>query len=301
MIQKHQRSPSASLEPSAHARHVLPSGPPYSLDSALHLSRYEWAVAQAIDADDIVVDLGCGSGFGSRLIASLAKQVIGVDFDPHTARLNNVGEEVNLAFIVDDVTIPGLKERLVPDTTASVLSMETVEHLEDYFTYLENICEIVGSDKTFVLGTPNRTMTYNRYPGRRHMDESHVQEFTPRSLEFVLRSYFSSVELFLQVVPNHWSNPAGPIATAQSYPASLSGAARRYLPPVAIDFLRRIRKRYGRLGSSATERYLTEDIDFLPLENNPELVLDAFALLAICRYPKASREANQVRSEYWGR
>lgn len=289
------REPSASLDPTVHARHMLPSDSRYGLDSALHLSRYEWAVAQVICTEDVVVDLGCGSGFGSRLVASSVKQVLGVDFDPHTHQLNFISEEENLIFVVDDVTIPGLKDRLNLETAASVLSMETMEHLEDYFTFLENICDIIGSDKTAVLGTPNRTMTYNRYPNRRHMDESHVQEFTPHSLEFVLRSYFSSVELFLQVVPNYWSNPADPTATARGDRTSLSGLARRYLPPAVVDVVRTMRNRYDLGGgrSNVMEAYLTSDILFVPLEESRDLVLDAFALLAICRHPKIQGELTQ--------
>ena len=86
--------------------------------------------------------------------------------------------------------------------------METIEHLEDYFTYVENAVSMMKETGTFVVGTPNRTMTYNRYEDRRHMDPSHVQEFTARSLEWTLGAYFDRVEMYYQYFPNFWEDAA---------------------------------------------------------------------------------------------
>jgi hypothetical protein len=128
------------------------------------------------------------------------------------------------------------------------LSMETIEHLEDYYSYIENAIGLLGSTGTFIVGTPNRTMTYERYPERRHMDPSHVQEFTATSLGHTLREYFESVDLFFQSVPGFWT------PTPES--------ERR-----------------------EAEGYELADIAFDRVEGAPALAFDAFALVAVCTSP----------------
>ena len=99
---------------------------------------------------------------------------------------------------------------------------------------------------TFVVGTPNRTMTYNRYEDRRHMDPSHVQEFTARSLERTLGAYFDRVEMYYQYFPNFWQEAAEGI-------------------PRTLTF---------------------EDVAFHRIEDVPDEATDAFALVAVATQPK---------------
>ena len=46
---------------------------------AFHLFRYLWALRFAYDR--IVLDAGCGSGYGADLLAAVARRVVGVDHD----------------------------------------------------------------------------------------------------------------------------------------------------------------------------------------------------------------------------
>ena len=49
---------------------------------ALHLKRYEFAVPWCRDRD--VLDAGCGVGYGTALLGTLAPHVLGVDISAET-------------------------------------------------------------------------------------------------------------------------------------------------------------------------------------------------------------------------
>jgi SAM-dependent methyltransferase len=195
---------SASVRPETHARFEFQGGPPYSLDAILHVSRYVWARQRFAQPEYHVLDFGCGTGFGVALLAARAAEVVGIDLDPHVVDLAARYQLANARFLCANACTPGLGGALGLGGFDLVLSMETIEHLEDYFTYIENAAAVMKPTGTFVVGTPNRTMTYNRYEERRHMDPSHVQEFTARSLERTLAASFGRVEMYYQYFPNFW-------------------------------------------------------------------------------------------------
>jgi SAM-dependent methyltransferase len=195
----------AAIRPETHARHQLEGGPPYSLDSALHVSRYTWAIEHFVHPGDTAVDFGCGTGFGVAFLAEAGANAVGIDLDPGVLQLKEAIGLENATFFCDNACAPDLVDRIGVRDADVVLSMETIEHLVDYFTYIENAIRMMKPGGVFVVGTPNRTLTYERYPERRHMDPSHVQEFTTLSLGRVLESYFESVELYFQYIPGFWS------------------------------------------------------------------------------------------------
>jgi 2-polyprenyl-3-methyl-5-hydroxy-6-metoxy-1,4-benzoquinol methylase len=237
---------SASLRPETHARFELQGGPPYSLDAILHVSRYLWAAQRFVQPEDHVLDFGCGTGFGVALLSARCADVVGVDLDPRVVGLSEGFQFTNALFLCADACAPKLGAALGIGDFDVVLSMETIEHLEDYFTYVENAVSMMKQTGTFVVGTPNRTMTYNRYQDRRHMDPSHVQEFTARSLERTLAAYFERVEMYFQYFPNFWEEAA-------------AGNPRE------LTF---------------------DDVAFQRIEDVPHLATDAFAVVAVATQPK---------------
>jgi len=196
----------ASSRAETHARHELPQGPSYPFDSALHLSRYSWSVEHVIEQGDVAVDLGCGTGFGTALISNFCGHVTGVELDPGVADLPARWETTNVSYYCDNACAKDLLDRVPVRNADVILSMETIEHLEDYFTYIENAIAMLKPDGVFAVGTPNRTMTYERYPNRSHMDVSHVQEFSAISLGRTLGWYSNDVQVYYQHIPGFWTS-----------------------------------------------------------------------------------------------
>jgi 2-polyprenyl-3-methyl-5-hydroxy-6-metoxy-1,4-benzoquinol methylase len=195
----------ASSRAETHARHELPEGPPYPFDSVLHLSRYSWSVEHLIHSGDTAIDFGCGTGFGAALISNFCSHVTAIDLDPGVLALSERWGTKNVSFLCDDACSKDLTDRVRARNVDVILSMETIEHLEDYFTYIENAIAMMKPAGVFAVGTPNRTMTYERYPNRSHMDVSHVQEFSAISLGRTLSGYFDDVEVYYQYLPEFWS------------------------------------------------------------------------------------------------
>ncbi len=237
---------SASVRPETHARFALQGSPPYSLDAILHVSRYVWAAQRFVQPEHHVLDFGCGTGFGVALLSPRCADVVGIDLDPDVVGLAERFHLANAQFLCANACAPNLGAALGIDGLDVVLSMETIEHLEDYFTYVENAVSMMKHTGTFVVGTPNRTMTYNRYENRRHMDPSHVQEFTARSLERTLAAYFDHVEMLYQYFPNFWEEAAAGI----------------------------------------TRELTFDDVAFHRMEDVPHQATDAFALVAVATQPK---------------
>jgi SAM-dependent methyltransferase len=237
---------SASAHPETHARFELQGGPPYSLDAILHVSRYVWAAELFVQPEDHVLDFGCGTGFGVALLSPRCAEVVGIDLDPNVVGLGEKFQLTNAEFLCANACDSNLGPALGIRGVDVVLSMETIEHLEDYFTYVENVVSMMKRTGTFLVGTPNRTMTYNRYPNRCHMDPSHVQEFTARSLERTLAVYFDQVEMYYQYFPNFWDHPAERISRTLTF----------------------------------------EDVAFHRIKDVPDLATDAFALVAVATQPK---------------
>jgi SAM-dependent methyltransferase len=237
---------SASVRHETHARFELQGGPPYSLDAILHVSRYVWAAQQFVRPDHHVLDFGCGTGFGVALLSPRCAEVTGVDLDPNVVSLGDRFQLPNARFLCANACTPDVRAALGVGGMDVVLSMETIEHLEDYFTYVENAVSMMSPKGTFVVGTPNRTMTYNRYQDRRHMDPSHVQEFTARSLERTLAGYFARVEMYFQYFPNFWEEAAAGISRELTF----------------------------------------DDVAFHRVADVPRVATDAFALVAVATEPK---------------
>jgi SAM-dependent methyltransferase len=237
---------SASVHPETHARFELQGGPPYSLDAILHVSRYVWAAELFVRPEHHVLDFGCGTGFGVALLSPRCDEVVGIDLDPNVVGLGERFQLTNAQFWCANACEPNLGGALGIGGVDVVLSMETIEHLEDYFTYVENAVSMMKPTGTLVVGTPNRTMTYNRYEDRRHMDPSHVQEFTARSLERTLGAYFDQVEMYYQYFPDFWEEAGAGI-------------------PRELTF---------------------EDVAFHRIEDVPHLATEAFALVAVATRPR---------------
>src|SRR4051794_38069461 len=93
--------------------------------TASHLHRY--GVAAELCAGLRVVDLGCGIGYGTALLAERAQGVVGVDVDDgavRTARREHGGDFVQ----ADAATF---LRGLAPGDHDAVVLLEVLEHLSD--------------------------------------------------------------------------------------------------------------------------------------------------------------------------
>lgn len=154
---------------------------------AEHLHRYAMALEYSRGRD--VLDIACGEGYGSALMARSARQVFGVDCDAATiAHATAKYATANLRFAV------GRAEKLpLPAQSVDlVVSFETLEHLEDHDAMLHEIKRVLRPGGQLLISTPNRD-PYRAMSGK--LNPFHVRELTLTEFEQLLKNYFPHVSI----------------------------------------------------------------------------------------------------------
>ena len=122
-----------------------------------------------------VVDVGCGMGVGTNLLAYWGCHVVGVDISGDALRVAQALYP-ELTFLQWDIT-QGPLDPIVD----AVVVVEVIEHIEDAVVAVRHL---VASGRTLYLSTPNRACPVL---GQTHPENAyHVREYTPREmLEFL--------------------------------------------------------------------------------------------------------------------
>jgi SAM-dependent methyltransferase len=155
---------------------------------ALHEKRYTFALPWCRGRD--VLDVACGVGYGSALLADVAARVVGGDVD-----------EASIAYARGRYDVPNVEFRVLdamalpfPDASFdTVCSFETIEHLPDRERYLREVGRVLRPNGTYLVSTPRVDRT-NDAPANPH----HAVEYSRADLERLLREHFAAVELYGQ-------------------------------------------------------------------------------------------------------
>ncbi|HUP50025.1 MAG TPA: class I SAM-dependent methyltransferase [Thermoanaerobaculia bacterium] len=236
-----------------------------------HLFAYRFATS-LIRRSDAVLDLGSGTGYGTRLLAEHARTVVGVDVEPDVVAAANAtygSEQCRFT------TYGGLR---LPFETAefdAVTSFQTIEHAGDDRTFADEVRRVLRPGGTFILTTPNRL---TRVPsGRRPWNRFHVREYTPAELEGLLRASFGEVTIHGIRASRAIETIEGARVAAANRLARLDPLNLRHLIPAGL--IARLRRR----------RPETSAHDFTRLHGLDDFYADAggaaggMDLLAVCR------------------
>ena len=156
-----------------------------------HLHRYAWCRLLAEGRD--VLDIACGEGYGSAMLAGHARSVCGVDISLETVAhaTETYADIEGLRFTHGDAAaIP------LPDGSVDlVVSFETIEHHARHQEMLTEIRRVLRPDGIMVMSSPNRTV-YSELAG--YHNEFHVKELDFVEFDAVLKTQFPRVEYFGQ-------------------------------------------------------------------------------------------------------
>lgn len=156
-----------------------------------HLNRYRWALHTGLGS--VVLDVACGTGYGSRLLANAGHPTVSIDVDYQV--LSSMGADLP--------RVSGSLERLpIRDGAVdAVVSFETLEHVYADRLAVSEYRRVLCGDGQLLLSTPNRLVSS---PHMRSCDDGkptnpfHVREYSPEELYERLAREFSSVELYGQ-------------------------------------------------------------------------------------------------------
>lgn len=159
-----------------------------------HFHRYEWCLPYV--AGKRVLDIACGEGYGSRILARAAASVTGVDISheavAHASRVY-AGHDTLVFQQGDAAEIP------LPDACVDVVvSFETIEHHDRHVEMMSEIRRVLVPDGLLIISSPNKRI-YSDLAGGNH-NHFHVKELYFSELDELLRQYFSAVSYFGQRV-----------------------------------------------------------------------------------------------------
>lgn len=164
---------------------------PKPISAIHHLARYEW-VSSIVSRTGRLLDVACGSGYGSYIIATNNPEleVIGVDYDPRAIEIAKSRYSApNLSFRNGDLV------RWIYDDNASmgdfdnVVSFDTIEHLNHREIALINLSEHIQSAGSLFFSTPSG----HRNPQLNPPWEHHKIEYSGSFLYNLLRRFFNEV------------------------------------------------------------------------------------------------------------
>ena len=139
-----------------------------------HLCRYRFA--QLLVEDKVVLDVGSGVGYGSKILAEKAGSVLALDVSVEAVRYAGeryAGENIELV-VGDCHELP-----LASDSVDVVVSFELIEHLQGQRAHLLEVSRVLKPDGLTVISTPNRIF-YSQESNQAnpfHTHEFDFQEF----------------------------------------------------------------------------------------------------------------------------
>jgi len=137
-----------------------------------HIGRYVFAL-EFIKPDDLVLDIACGVGYGSYLLAKKgAKKVIGIDISKDAinyAKARYLDRTYNIEFLVGDATNMPINSSEID----VLVSFEAIEHIKNPDIFLMGCERALKDHGTLILSTPNKYVSL-----KKHIENPyHVKEF----------------------------------------------------------------------------------------------------------------------------
>ena len=165
---------------------TLPDVPAENYWFQRHLAVYEWIAARV--GGQRIVDMACGEGYGSDVLARAAASAVGVDANPEAhehARLRY--RRLNLRFERD--LVDGFAE-----PCEVVVFLQTIEHVEGAGAILEHFKSMLAPGGVAYVSTPN--LLTLAPPGAEKSDNPwHVHEYRAAEFRALCEAHFPRVEL----------------------------------------------------------------------------------------------------------
>jgi len=164
----------------------------YGNNALEHLHRY--VMARELAVGKTVLDIACGEGYGSAMIAQVARHVIGVDISHDVVKhaAHRYGRS-NLEFRTGSCAeIP-----IADNSIDLVVSFETIEHHDQHETMMAEIKRVLRPDGVFIISSPEK-YEYSIAPN--YSNPFHVKELHRHEFERLMAINFKCVAMFGQRV-----------------------------------------------------------------------------------------------------
>ena len=166
---------------------TLPDVPAENYWYRRHLVVYEW-IAERVWGRR-VVDLACGEGYGTSVLARTARSVVGVDANPEAF------EHARAKYTTRTTRF----ERDLIDTWQGdvdcVVFLQTIEHVQDADATLAHIRELIGPTGIAFISTPN-VLTLAPEGAEKSGNPWHIREYRAEEFQELCERHFGTVDVF---------------------------------------------------------------------------------------------------------
>lgn len=151
-----------------------------------HLHRY--AICRESLAGKRVLDLACGTGYGTALLAEAGAKVTGLDISSEAIKIAKARyQRPGVKFLIGDCYDLPFED----GSFDVVVANEMIEHVDQHDALLAEVKRVLTDDGLFLVSTPNKPV-YNRFkpPNVYHIAEMEIPEF-----HRLLSRYFDHIKL----------------------------------------------------------------------------------------------------------
>jgi ubiquinone/menaquinone biosynthesis C-methylase UbiE len=152
---------------------------------------YAYRFAEQFATGNTVLDLGCGTGYGTNELSTTACNTIGLDIWRKGLRYCSLKYGARAFFIAASGTTLPFKD----NSFDLVISFQVIEHIPPKVVqlYLSEIRRILKDNGVFIVATPNRRLRL--LPLQKPWNKDHTKEYDSQSLENLLKSTFREVQI----------------------------------------------------------------------------------------------------------
>jgi SAM-dependent methyltransferase len=157
-----------------------------------HIARYAFAARLARNRR--VLDIACGTGYGTSELACVAAQVSGIDIALDAVRF---AKENFAKPNAEWVSASATQLPFAGNSFDLVVAFEVIEHLSDWPALLSEARRVLAPGGQFVVSTPNRAY-YAEARSLSGPNPYHQHEFSFSEFRAALKDVFPHVALFLE-------------------------------------------------------------------------------------------------------
>jgi cyclopropane fatty-acyl-phospholipid synthase-like methyltransferase len=153
---------------------------------AVHAAPYIYTISQINTASmKYVCDVGCAGGYGSEYLSRHGLSVLGVDIDKNSI------ESATKLFSNSRVRFECIDINRLPSNRFDVVTcFQVIEHVGDYYAFLEDIHRILKPQGKAFISTPNK-VKWSPRQAKPHFP-FHTHEFYPKELLALGSSLFQN-------------------------------------------------------------------------------------------------------------
>ena len=160
-----------------------------------HINRYYFALPFV--SEKFVLDIACGTGYGTNMLSKNAATVIGVDISKTALKhaIAYYGNNQNSTFVLADARHLPFRD----DAFDFIVSFETIEHMGDFARFLVELKRVLNNDRLIMISSPNDRVNYS-FNQRRPSNPYHIQEFNIEDFSRELSIFSNEIQLYGQCI-----------------------------------------------------------------------------------------------------